>query len=132
MGFPRWSSSRPTGVDALKGISDQKVMELATCESVTKAHDCIIASPVGTGKTHVEATRSRFRVPFYRAADLVRTLTEARDERMLTLLYRRLRRVDLILDELGFVPFERAGGELPFDLLSERNEIHSTLVITNR
>ncbi len=62
----------------------------------------------------------------------MRTLTEARDERTLTLLHRRLRRVDLlILDELGFVPFERAGGELLFDLISERNEIRSTLVTTN-
>jgi DNA replication protein DnaC len=93
---------------------------------------------VGTGKTHVatgigvEATRRRFRVVFYRVADLVRTLTEARDERSLTLLHRRLRRVDLlILDELGFIPFERAGGELLFDLLSERHEVRSTMITTN-
>jgi DNA replication protein DnaC len=80
----------------------------------------------------VEAARRRFRVAFYRAADLVRTLTEARDERTLTLLHRRLRRVDLlILDELGFVPFERAGGELLFDLISERHEIRSTMITTN-
>jgi DNA replication protein DnaC len=124
--------------DALKGVSRQKIMELATCEFLSEARDCIIAGPVGTGKTHVaislgvEAARRRFRVAFYRAADLVRTLTEARDERTLTLLHRRLRRVDLlILDELGFVPFERAGGELLFDLISERHEIRSTLITTN-
>jgi DNA replication protein DnaC len=124
--------------DALNGISKQKIMELATCEFMTKASDVIIAGPVGTGKTHVatgigvEAARRRFRVAFFRAADLVRTLTEARDERTLTLLHRRLRRADLlILDELGFVPFERAGGELLFDLISERHEIRSTMITTN-
>lgn len=37
----------------------------------------------------------------------------------------------LIVDELGFVPFERAGGELLFNLLSERNETRSTLLTTN-
>jgi DNA replication protein DnaC len=48
------------------------------------------------------------------------------------LLHRRLRRADLlILDELGFVPFKRAGGELLFDLLSERHEVRSTVVTTN-
>lgn len=124
--------------EALRGVSKQKILQLATCEYITKAQDVIFAGPIGTGKTHlaislgVEAARRRFRVAFYRAADLVRTLTEARDERALTLLHRRLRRVDLlILDELGFVPFERAGGELLFDLLSERHEVRSTVVTTN-
>jgi DNA replication protein DnaC len=49
------------------------------------------------------------RVLFTRAADLVRQLLEARDARELTRLQQRLRRVEvLIIDELGFVPFERA------------------------
>jgi DNA replication protein DnaC len=124
--------------EALEGISKQKIMEFATCESITKASDVILAGPVGTGRTHaaiglgVEAARRRFRVAFFRAAQLVRTLTEARDERTLTLLHRRLKRADLlILDELGFVPFERAGGELLFDLISERYEVRSTMIITN-
>jgi len=124
--------------EALNGVSKRKVMELSSCAFLAEARDCIIAGPVGTGKTHVaisigvEAARRRFRVAFYRAAELVRALTEARDERTLTLLHRRLRRVDLlILDELGFVPFERAGSELLFDLISERHEIRSTLVTTN-
>jgi DNA replication protein DnaC len=136
--FPDVKTLEQLDWEALNDISKRKIMELATCEFLSEARDCIIAGAVGTGKTHVaisigvEAARRRFRVAFYRAADLVRTLTEARDERTLTLLHRRLRRVDLlILDELGFVPFERAGGELLFDLLSERHEIRSTLITTN-
>ena len=61
----------------------------------------------------MEATRRRFRVLFTGAADLVQSLIEARDERTLTRLQQRYERVGLlIVDELGFVPFERAGGEL--------------------
>jgi DNA replication protein DnaC len=47
----------------------------------------VVVGPVGTGKTHlgiglgVEATRRRYRVLFTRAATLVRSLVEARDER---------------------------------------------------
>ena len=37
----------------------------------------------------------------------------------------------MILDELGFVPFERTGGELLFDLICQRHEIRSTLITTN-
>jgi len=80
----------------------------------------------------VEAARRRFRVSFTRAAELVRMLLEARDERQLGRLHRRLERDDLlIVDELGFVPFDRAGGELLFNLLSERYERRSTLITTN-
>lgn len=136
--FPDVKTLEQLDWDALQGVSKQKIMELATCEYITKAQDVIFAGPVGTGKTHaaiglgIEAARRRFRVAFFRAADLVRILTEARDERTLTLLYRRLRRANLlILDELGFVPFERAGGELLFDLLSERHEVRSTMITTN-
>ena len=124
--------------EALKGISRTRLLELASCAYLDRAEDVILAGPIGTGKTHiaiglgVEAARRRFRVSFTRAAELVRTLLEARDERLLGRLHRRLERADLlIVDELGFVPFDRAGGELLFNLLSERYERRSTLVTTN-
>lgn len=124
--------------EALKGISRPKLLELASCAYLNQAEDIILAGPIGTGKTHiaiglgVEAARRRFRVSFTRAAELVRRLLEARDERLLGRLYRRLERDDLlIIDELGFVPFDRAGGELLFNLLSERYERRSTLITTN-
>jgi DNA replication protein DnaC len=59
-------------------------------------------------------------------------LLEARDARELGRLQRRLHQVDLlVLDELGFVPFDRAGGELLFNLLAERYERRSVIVTTN-
>jgi DNA replication protein DnaC len=71
-------------------------------------------------------------VAFVRAADLVRSLVEARDQRELGRVQRRLDRVDLlILDEVGFVPFDRAGGELLFNVIASRYERRSVLVTTN-
>lgn len=123
---------------AMQGVSRPKLLELASCAYLGKAEDVILAGPIGTGKTHiaialgVEAARRRFRVAFTRAAELVRALLESRDERTLGRLHRRLHRADLlIVDELGFVPFDRAGGELLFNLLSERYERRSTLITTN-
>jgi DNA replication protein DnaC len=53
-------------------------------------------------------------------SDLVRQLLEARDARELTRLQQRLRCVEvLLIDELGFVPFERVGGELLFNLITD-------------
>lgn len=62
----------------------------------------------------------------------MRSLLEARDARELGRLHRRLHQVDLlVLDELGFVPFDRAGGELLFNLLTDRYQQRSILVTTN-
>lgn len=122
----------------MEGVSRAKIGELASCGFIEKAEDVVIAGPIGTGKTHlaiglgVEATRRRKRVAFVRAASLVRSLIEARDERVLGKLQQKYQRVELlIIDELGFVPFERTGGELLFNLLSERYERRSTMVTTN-
>lgn len=119
-------------------VSPAQVNDLARGGWLDRGDNVIFAGPIGTGKTHlaialgVEAARRRKRVAFTRAADLVRQLTEARDTRELGRLQRRLMRVDLlILDELGFVPFDRAGGELLFNVVAERYERRSVLVTTN-
>jgi len=136
--FPDIKTMDQLDWDELKGISRPKLLELSSCAYLDQAEDVILAGPIGTGKTHiaialgVEAARRRFRVSFTRAAELVRMLLEARDERLLGRLHRRLERDDLlIVDELGFVPFDRAGSELLFNLLSERYERRSTLITTN-
>jgi DNA replication protein DnaC len=119
-------------------VSPAVISELARGEWISRAENLIFAGPIGTGKTHlaialgVEAAHRRRRVLFARAADLVLSLVEARDHRELTRLHRRLHSVELlIIDELGFVPFDRAGGELLFNLITARYERRSTVVTTN-
>jgi DNA replication protein DnaC len=123
---------------ALQGVSRPKVLELASCDYLRKGEDVIVVGPVGTGKTHlgsglgVEAARRRYRVGFTRAANLVRSLVEAREERTLGRIQQRMvKGTRLIVDELGFVPFERAGGELLFNILAERHGQRSTLITSN-
>ena len=55
-----------------------------------------------------------------------------KNERNYHRVHRRYQKVPLlIVDELGFVPFKREGGELLFNLLADRYERRSTLVTTN-
>ena len=69
---------------------------------------------------------------FWQTADLARALVEAPDEGTLSRLHQRCQKVALLMvDELGFVPFDRIGGEPLFNLLSDRYERRSTLVTNN-
>jgi DNA replication protein DnaC len=136
--FPEVKTLEQIEWEALQGISRPKLLELSRCAWVDRAEDIVLAGPVGTGKSHVavalavEATRRRYRVAFRRAAELVRGLLEARDDRSLGRMHSQLERVDvLVIDEFGFVPFDRAGGELLFNLLSERHAKRSTVITTN-
>jgi DNA replication protein DnaC len=136
--FPETKTLDSFDFSATEGINAAQIAELARGEWIARGENIILAGPIGTGKTHlaialgVEAARQRRRVLFQRAADLVRVLLEARDQRELTRLHRRFQYVELLLvDELGFVPFDRTGGELLFNLLTERYEKRSVVVTTN-
>jgi DNA replication protein DnaC len=122
----------------VEGVAAAQINSLAHGERITHAENLIFAGPIGTGKTHlatalgIEAAKQKRRVWFIRAAELVRLLREARDARELGRLQRRLPQIDvLIVDELGFVPFDRAGGELLFNLLADRYERRSVILTTN-
>lgn len=124
--------SRPHGLDA------RRVDDLARCNWIETARNIVLLGPVGTGKTHlaialtIEAIRRSHNATFFRASDLVRVLREARDGRELGRLRERLQRCSvLVIDELGFVPFDKDGGELLFDVLSARHEKRATIITSN-
>ncbi len=136
--FPDHKTLEQIDWNALSGVSKPKLNELASCEYIERGEDIILVGPIGTGKTHlgialgIEAAKRRYRVLFCKVSDLVRDLLEAREHRELRRLQQRLLRVDLLVcDEVGFVPFDRAGGELLFNVFADRYERKSTIVTSN-
>ena len=136
--FPDHKTLEQIDFKALQGVSKPKLRELAACDYIDRGDDVVLVGPIGTGKTHlaialgIEAAKRRRRVWFRKASDLLRDLLEARDQRELGRLQQQLQRVDLLIcDELGFVPFDRAGGELLFNVFADRYERRSTIVTSN-
>jgi DNA replication protein DnaC len=137
-GFPEMKTLDEFDFTVAEGIAPAKIAHLAKGDWIAAGENVLLVGPIGTGKTHlaialgIEAARQRRRVWFQRAADLVCGLVEARDAKELGRYQRRLERVDLlIVDELGFVPFDRNGGELLFNALAARHGRRSVLMTSN-
>jgi DNA replication protein DnaC len=136
--FPALKTLDSFDMNKAPGLSAHLVRELGECKYVDAAENVILVGKSGTGKTHfsiglaIEACRKNFKVRFHTACQLVTELVEARDEYRLKQLTDRLKRYDLlVLDELGYVPFSKAGAELLFQVLADRYEHHSTIITTN-
>ena len=72
------------------------------------------------------------KVKFYRTAALVNQLSEAKANGELKRLMTQLTKLDLLIcDEWGYVPFEKGGSQLLFQVISECYERRSVIITTN-
>jgi len=123
---------------AQPSINEALIRELLRGEYIDKRENVLLVGNSGTGKTHL-ATALAFaacqqgrRVRFYTLSALVNQLLEAREARQIERLMKYLERLHLlVLDELGYVPFSKAGAELLFDVVSRCYERVSLIVTTN-
>jgi DNA replication protein DnaC len=136
--FPTIKSLDTFDFLSMPSLNKALVLELARCEYIDRNQNVIALGNSGTGKTHIAlglglaACQRGLSVGFTTAAALVHELMEARDERRLLNLQRRLANLKLlIIDELGFVPLSKTGAELLFEVFSQRYERGSVLVTSN-
>ncbi len=136
-GFPAIYRLEEYDFKRMPDLDQQFVVELHQCDWIGRGDNVVYSGKHGLGKTHLavsngmEACERGYDVLFKKADQLVLELLEARNEAQVLKLRAKLQRVGLlVVDELGYVPFDRAGGELLHGVLSERYDARKSVLVT--
>ena len=124
--------------DEIKLPAELSVGDLKEATFISEKKNLILYGNVGTGKTHlataigVEACKQGRIVRFFRTAALVNLLNDAQRKGELGQLLKKLSKAELLIcDEWGYVPLDRDGSKLLFQVISECYEQRSVIITTN-
>jgi DNA replication protein DnaC len=124
--------------DEIRLPAELSVAEIKEAAFVRQRKNLIFYGNVGTGKTHlasaigIEACNRGMEVRFFRTAALVNQLSDAQKKGELNKLLKQLSKIDLLIcDEWGYVPLDRDGSRLLFQVISDCYEQRSVIITTN-
>lgn len=119
-----------------RGLDRGLMKSLATCQWVNAHHNIIITGPTGIGKTFIAcalanaACRMGFTARYYRLPRLLQEMALARADGSYPKVLSRLAKTDLlILDEWGMVSFNDMQGRDLLELVDDRYQLRSTIIV---
>jgi DNA replication protein DnaC len=119
-------------------INEALVRSLHAGDFLPTHRNIVLVGGTGTGKTHLATAitagvvRAGARGRYFNTLDLVNRLEEDARRGKAGTMAAQLSRLDLIvLDELGYLPFARSGGQMLFHLISKLYERTSVIITTN-
>ena len=122
-----------------KKIPKQAVLRLFDCDFVAQHGCAVFIGATGTGKSHLlnalgyTACEKGISVRFTRVVDMINALTTAQINGTLERTLRQYTTPSLVLlDELGYLPIDKRGADLLFQVVAARYESGSIVVSTNR
>src|SRR5690625_600404 len=136
--FPQKKLLDELSMGALPPQAQQKIPVLKQLNFIQEGQNVILTGSPGTGKTHtaiglgMEACLAGYKVFFATVPSLINQLKESRSERTLRSFELKFEKFDLvIIDELGYISFDKEGAELLFTHLSLRAGRKSTIITSN-
>jgi DNA replication protein DnaC len=137
--FPARKTIEEFDFDHQRSLRREVIAHLGTLDFVAARENVVFLGPPGTGKTHlsiglgIRACQAGHRVAFATAAEWVDRLGEAHQQGRFHDELTRLGRIPLlIIDEVGYIPFDGEAANLFFQLVSARYERASVVVTSNK
>jgi len=122
-----------------KRIPKEKILRLFDCDFIQRHGCAVFLGPTGTGKSHLltalgyTACERGYSLRYTRVVDMLNHLTTAQINGSLGKALRvYVRPTLLLLDELGYLPIDKRGADLLFQVVAARYESGSIVLTTNR
>lgn len=136
--FPTHKSLENFGFDSITLPGSINEQEVRTLSFLERKENLLFYGPVGTGKTHlaiglgVKACEMDLKVQFYTVSDLILKLTGWQESGQWEKFMGEVSKLDLlILDEWGYIPVDRRGSQLLFQIIASCYERQSVILTTN-
>lgn len=137
--FPFEKTLKDFEFDFQPSVNKAQLLDLETLRFIENKENVLFFGSSGVGKTHlavalgIAAAKKRYITYFISCHDLIMQLNKAYAENRLESKLKHFAKYKLlIIDEIGYLPIDRQGANLFFQLINKRYEKNSTIITTNQ
>lgn len=137
--FPFEKTLKDFDFDFQPSINKTQLLDLESLRFIENKENILFFGTSGVGKTHlavalgIAAAKKRYLTYFIPCHDLIMQLNKAHAENRLETKLKHFSKYKLlIIDEIGYLPIDKQGANLLFQLINKRYEKNSTIITTNQ